>query len=139
MDFDIDIIKPVPIAAGLFVGGLVAAGVMYWLDEIVVALVVFVVGLCLGWIPAAAFERFLKRSGGNAHYGRVFFQGKIGTVDMAIDPGEWGMVNMSDPTGGLTPQKAISGEKVAIPVGQQVIVINVGADFLTVETSPFDQ
>lgn len=137
LDLDVDMLKPVPIAAGLFVGGLLAAGVMHWLDQIFVAVTVFVVGLGLGWIPANAFERFLKRSGGSIHYGRSYFQGKIGTVDMAIDPGKWGMVNFSDPAGGLALEKAISTEKATIPVGQKVIVVDVGADFLTVQTSPF--
>ena len=118
---------------------MLAAGVMHGLHQVVVASVVFVVGVIAGWIPANAFERFMKRSGGNIHYSRDFFHGNIGTVDMAIEPGKWGMVSLSDPSGGLTLQKAISTEKAAIPVGQKVVVVNVGADFLTVETSPFEQ
>lgn len=137
VDVDVDILKPVPIAAGLFVGGLLGAGVMYWFDQILLAVPAFVVGFGMGSLPANAFERFLQRSGGSIHYGRGYFQGKIGTVDMAIDPGQWGMVNFRDPAGGLTLQKAVSTDKSTIAVGQKVIVVDVGADFLTVETSPF--
>ncbi|RVW01070.1 hypothetical protein [Rhodococcus xishaensis] len=119
---------------GLGAGGSVAA--LAGAHAVVAALASAACAIALVALTRGVLLPLLLRQQANSHISRQHYVGQLGTVTLAIAPGQWGEIVFTDPEGNRVRGQAISPEPDTLPVGAAVYIGEVDDKHLHVVAIP---
>lgn len=119
---------------GLGAGGTAATST--GANPLIAGLVATASAIALVALTRGVLLRYLLRQQANSHLSRQQYIGLLGTVTIAIPPGEWGEVAFTDPDGNRVRGRALTAEQGPLPAGTTVYIGDVDDTHLHVVTAP---